>query len=467
MLLSKVVHELTGWRDVVRARFAADHPPVLGWQVPYIGCGLNVGRHGPAWIRRQYERLGSPFTLYMGGRRITFAQEPEYQHHFYTADVDQVSFFAGLETFPGFRELIPLGLSGDEKSTPGIEVLRQFLPARVTGATGELDEGAAACLRERLASGRADLLDTLRATIIHMTALLLVGPRLAGDREFIAAECAFEDALVRLVGNPFDRHAVPQGLAARERAIAQIVLELQRRRAEDHSGDARDVIDVFRRYRDAHGATLPDGLMAMDIHGFMFATLANTPAGAAMCLLHVLADPALHRRVVAEQDACRREHGDAITGAALKAMPLLNACYLEALRLYAPAMHLRMTLEPLQLGRYHVPARSLIAFSPYLLHRDPAVYTDPDVFDPERFLAGPRGPGKSPSPSHYLPYGRGVHTCLGRNLARQEIVVSIARLLRDHDVALEPVADPLAITWATNGIAAPAGPRTLLARPRA
>ena len=101
------------------------------------------------------------------------------------------------------------------------------------------------------------------------------------------------------------------------------------------------------------------------------------------------------------------------------------------------------------------------------MHRDPAVYTDPDVFDPERFLAGPRGPGKSPSPSHYLPYGRGVHTCLGRNLARQEIVVSVARLLRDYEVALEPVADPLAITWATNGIAAPAGQRTLLARPRA
>src|SRR5690606_742671 len=138
----------------------------------------------------------------------------------------------------------------------------------------------------------------------------------------------------------------------------------------------------------------------------------------------------------------------------------------ETLRLYAPPMHIRMAMKPLQLGKYRLPERSLIAFSPYLLHRDPAVYTDPEVFDPERFLSGPRGPGKSPSASQFLPYGRGVHTCLGRNLARQEIMVAIARLLRNYEVELEPCKDPLAITWMTSGIAAPRGPRMLRVRPR-
>lgn len=464
-MIERLVHEVSGWRDTVRARFDPQHPPVLGWQVPFLGCGPNVGLYGPGWIREQYERLGSPFTLYMMGKRITFAQDLDYQHHFYLSDIGQVSFFSGLETFPGFRELIPIGLSGPEEANVGIATLRQFLPAKVAGATAELDEGAADCLRELLATGRGDLLAVLRATIIRITALLIVGPRLAADPVFLDAVWAFDDAMVRLVSRLVDRRAVHQGLAARERSVARIARELQRRREEGYTGEPRDVVDAFRRARDAHGAPIDDESMAFELHGFMFGTTANTPAGAAMCLLRVLADPALHRRVVDEQEACRREHGEAITPAALRAMPLLNACYLETLRLYAPAMHLRMAMTPLEIGRYRVPARSLIAFSPYILHRDPAVYTDPEVFDPERFLAGPRGPGKAPAASQFMPYGRGVHTCPGRNLARLEILLTIARLLRDYDVALDPVKDQLAATWLTNGIAAPAGPRTIVARP--
>ena len=88
------------------------------------------------------------------------------------------------------------------------------------------------------------------------------------------------------------------------------------------------------------------------------------------------------------------------------------------------------------------------------------------MFDPDRFLAGPRGPASAPSSAHYLPYGRGVHTCLGRNLARQEIMLTVARLLRDFKVALEPCKQPLAVDFLTNGVAAPAGPRTIRVSPR-
>lgn len=460
-MLGTLRNELAHWRDTLSAHFDPAQPPVVGWQLPFLGCGLNFGLGGPRWLDEQHRRLGSPFTLYVKGHRFTISQDPDFMRHFYTAGLDDVSFFAGLQTFPGIGELIPLGLSGPEGQNVGIEVLRLFLPVKVSSSAADLDEEAGRSLNQSLASGQGDLLTIARLTVMRITALLIVGPRLTHDPAFMNALCSFDDAMLRLVASLLDRRPIQQGLVARSRAVAAILAELRRRRQEPSGKDPRDVADAMLSARRPSGEPLTDEVIAMELFGYLFATAANTPAAAAMCLLHVLTDPTLQRRIVDEQSACQKAHGEVISMPALREMPLLNACYQETLRLYAPAMHVRMTLKPLQVGKYTLPARSMIAFSPYLLHRDPSVYTDPEVFDPERFRHGPRGPAKGPSTEHYLPYGRGVHTCLGRNLARQEIMLCVARLLRDFEVSLSPGKDPLAVTWVTNGIAAPTGPRTI------
>jgi cytochrome P450 len=465
-MLQTVKTELSRWRDAVRAHFDPRQPPVVGWQLPFLGCGVSLGLRGPRWLEAQARRFNAPFTLYAKGQRITVSQDPEFMLRLYTADVDEVSFFAGLKTFPAFDTVIPLGASGPEGANLGVEMLRKFLAARVMGSTAELDEEVARALHEALASGRGELLQVARRAVLRITARLLLGARFADDPAFIDALCDLDEALLRLLRQLSSREPLAQGMAARTRALAPLRAELLRRRAEGYTGEPRDCFDAFLVLRRPDGEGLSDEVIASELVGYMFATIANTHAGAAMCALHILHDAALHRRVVAEQDACRREHGETITTAALKDMPLLNACYQETLRLYASMLQLRMTLQAMRVGAYELPARSLIAFSPYLLHRDPAVYSDPELFDPDRFLAGPRGPARAPSNSHYLPYGRGVHACIGRHLARQEIMLTVARLLRDFEVRLEGGKHPLAVDWLTNGLAAPAGPRVLQVRPR-
>lgn len=466
MIVQTVKTELRNWRDAVQAHFDRSQPPVIGWQLPFLGCGVHMGLGGPRWLHAQARRHDAAFTLYMKGLRITFSQDPEFMRRFYAADIDEVSFFAGLELFPAFAELIPLGASGPEGANLGIEMLRKFLAARVHSSTAELDDEVTQALHEGFAAGSGDLLPTMRRAVLRVTARLLLGEKLAHDREFIDAVTELDDALLRLLRQLSSREPLRQGAAARARCLAPLLAELRLRRAEAYAGEPRDCFDAFLRMQTPAGAGLTDDVIASDLVGYMFATIANTHAGVTMCALHVLADPALRARVVAEQDAVRREHGEAITTAALKDMPLLGACYHETLRLYAPTMHVRMTMQPMQVGSFELPARSLIAFSPYLLHRDPGVYTDPELFDPERFLAGPRRPGKAPSSTQFLTYGRGVHTCIGRHLARQEILLSVARLLREFDVRLADSKHPLAVDWLTNGLAAPAGPRIVHVRRR-
>lgn len=63
------------------------------------------------------------------------------------------------------------------------------------------------------------------------------------------------------------------------------------------------------------------------------------------------------------------------------------------------------------------------------IHHDPAIYPDPERFDPERFM------GERPEPYTWLPSGGGAHRCLGSAPAELEIRVALTTLLRRVRIA--------------------------------
>jgi len=85
----------------------------------------------------------------------------------------------------------------------------------------------------------------------------------------------------------------------------------------------------------------------------------------------------------------------------------------EALRLYPSIWVIeRRAVHRDTIGGYTIPRGSSVLISPYLLHRDPRFWPDPDRFDPSRFA------GDGPPRRAYLPFGLGPHRCVGLNLAR-------------------------------------------------
>jgi cytochrome P450 len=83
----------------------------------------------------------------------------------------------------------------------------------------------------------------------------------------------------------------------------------------------------------------------------------------------------------------------------------------EALRLYpAGWIGSRVAVRDVDVEGVPVPAGHLVLYSPYLTHRDPQVWDQPDRFRPERF--------DRPLPAWgYLPFGAGERVCLGAALA--------------------------------------------------
>jgi cytochrome P450 len=64
-----------------------------------------------------------------------------------------------------------------------------------------------------------------------------------------------------------------------------------------------------------------------------------------------------------------------------------------------------------------------VLLSPWVVHRDPAVWPEPDEFRPERFAGDP------PARTAYLPFGDGPRMCVGNRFAEAELRIVLATLL--------------------------------------
>ncbi|MCY0937145.1 cytochrome P450 [Streptomyces sp. H34-S4] len=120
----------------------------------------------------------------------------------------------------------------------------------------------------------------------------------------------------------------------------------------------------------------------------------------------------------------------------------IQALVSETLRLYPSAWILpRHAVEDDVLAGYAVEAGTDMIVCPYLAHRDPALWPDPERFDPLRFTT----PGGRPSvPGGYVPFGIGPRACLGLQFALRETTVLLEHLLPAHRPVFRSIPDKAA-----------------------
>jgi len=101
----------------------------------------------------------------------------------------------------------------------------------------------------------------------------------------------------------------------------------------------------------------------------------------------------------------------------------------EAIRLYPPVWMLtRRAVGADQVGGYQVPAGADVLICPYTMHRNPALWDDPEGFDPDRF--DPDRARNRPRYA-YIPFGAGPRVCVGSNLGLLEAVLVVAMIARE------------------------------------
>ncbi|KAF7844737.1 geraniol 8-hydroxylase-like [Senna tora] len=115
--------------------------------------------------------------------------------------------------------------------------------------------------------------------------------------------------------------------------------------------------------------------------------------------------------------------------------PYLQAVFKETLRLHPPAPFLlpHKANEDVEICGFLVPQDSQILVNVWAMGRDPAIWDNPNVFTPERFLHNEidyRGAGRD---FRFIPFGAGRRTCPGLPLASRALTFILASLLYHFD----------------------------------
>jgi cytochrome P450 len=99
----------------------------------------------------------------------------------------------------------------------------------------------------------------------------------------------------------------------------------------------------------------------------------------------------------------------------------------ESLRLYPPIWLLsRTALAADRVLGYTIPAGALAVISPWLMHRHPEFWKEPDRFRPDRFLHGEH---ETASRAYrYIPFSVGPRHCIGQYFAELEMPLVLATL---------------------------------------
>ncbi|KAI6175758.1 hypothetical protein M3Y97_00724600 [Aphelenchoides bicaudatus] len=109
----------------------------------------------------------------------------------------------------------------------------------------------------------------------------------------------------------------------------------------------------------------------------------------------------------------------------LKELKYLDMVLKESMRLFAPVPFIQRTLQTDQIiGGHLIPKNTSVSISPFMLHRNPNVFTDPEKFDPNRFDDGKEYPATA-----YIPFSAGARNCIGQKFAVREAKIMIAHLV--------------------------------------
>ena len=235
---------------------------------------------------------------------------------------------------------------------------------------------------------------------------------------------AFRIALAQL---PFNVPGLGYGRSVR-RAIARIKIILEEiiARHQNDVTDTGDVVSMLVAAIDEEGNRLTAPQM-MDHLLTLFVAGHETLANALTWACYLLAQhPHVTSKLLYELES--QPGGKAPTPAELDRLPYLEQVVKEVLRLYPPAASLsRIARKPFEWKGYAFHAGDIIMYSPYVSHRMPDQFAEPEVFRPERF--DPVS-GEQHAPGAFIPFGAGPRTCLGAPFAMMELKTVLAMLLQ-------------------------------------
>ena len=313
-----------------------------------------------------------------------------------------------------------------------------FTRRRIAGYAASMAEEALEVTQRWRQPTTVDLHAEMSRLTLRVVGRLLFGTDVERAVPIVAHTFPILGAYAR--GRAFAPVRVPRGWptpANRRAARAQADIHdvchalIAERRATGGAGD--DLLSLLVAARDG-GERLDDAEVRDQVLIFMLAG-HDTTAIALTFALHLLGQHAeTQRRVRDEVDAVlgdRPPTADDYESLRYTAMVLK-----EAMRLYPPAWGIgRRGFAADRIGGVDFPPGAEVVVVPWVTHRHPDFWEDPERFEPERFTPEREAARHRHA---YFPFGAGPRACIGQYFSMLEAVIALAVILQHYELESPP-----------------------------
>ncbi|KAG7572940.1 Cytochrome P450 [Arabidopsis suecica] len=199
------------------------------------------------------------------------------------------------------------------------------------------------------------------------------------------------------------------------------VIEKRRENGREEGG----LLGVLLGAKDQKRNGLSDSQISDNIIGVIFAA-TDTTASVLTWLLKYLHDhPNLLQEVSREQVGIRqkiRKENRGISWEDTRKMPLTTRVIQETLRAASVlSFTFREAVQDVEFDGYLIPKGWKVLPLFRRIHHSSEFFPNPEKFDPSRFEVAPK-------PYTYMPFGNGVHSCPGSELAKLEMLILLHHL---------------------------------------
>ncbi|XP_058109600.1 abscisic acid 8'-hydroxylase 2-like isoform X2 [Magnolia sinica] len=397
-------------------------PGSMGW--PYIGETLKLYTQNPnTFFSNKLKRYGDIFKTHILGCPCIMISSPEAAK---IVLVSRAHLFK--PTYPSSKEKMigPQAIffqQGDYHSRLKKLVQASFLPSSIRGSVSDIET----LVLKFLPSWENNTINTLhemKRFAFDVAMLSVFGPNADLETDGIkelyrCLERGYNSMPLNLPGTSFHK-------AMKARKLLQEMLRTLIEKRREEKKESGGLLGVFLGSKYQKLLELNDTQVADNIIGVIFAA-HDTTASVLTWILKYLSD---NRDLL---DSVTKEHEDIqlgkikekrgrLTWDDTRKMTLTNRVIQETLRAASVlSFTFREAVEDVELQGYVIPRGWKVLPLFRTIHHSPSFFPHPEKFDPSRFEVAPR-------PNTFMPFGNGVHSCPGSELAKLEMLVLLHHL---------------------------------------
>ncbi|MCO5583937.1 hypothetical protein L7F22_037855 [Adiantum nelumboides] len=399
-------------------------PGSMGW--PYIGETLQLYSYSPnSFFAAKQRRYGEVFKTHILGCPCVMIASPEAARFVL---VSQAHLFK--PTFPTSKQKMigPQALffhEGPYHAKLRKLVVSSFTPDGIRGMVSDIENLALTTLNS-WEGQKVNTFMEMKKFSFKVGILKIFGGQEKLDMDdlnqsYLTLEKGYNSMPINVPGTKYNK-----SMKARRhlsKIIGKVIQERRDRGQVDN--EEPNFLATLLAHKDEKGQGLSHEQMVDNIIGVIFASRDTTASVLTWLIKFLKSSPALLDSVTAEQESVRQKKSSLdykLTWEDTKSMRLTTRVIQETLRVATIlSFTFREAVEDVEYKGFTIPKGWKVLPLFRNIHHSPEFFPEPHKFDPSRF--------ESPlKPNTFMPFGNGVHSCPGSELAKLEMLVFIHHL---------------------------------------